>query len=85
MINILSNSGKLCYGWKDYVVDFETDVANLPTNAAHGSRAFVIATSQYYMLNSLKTWVKINLATSGGSGGEEDPGVQNVIYNGGTV
>lgn len=79
MFSIFSNSEKVRYGQKEFVVDFESDVATLPTNCEPGSKALVIETSQYYMLNHNKQWVKVYL-TSGNSGE-----VKEVIYNGGLI
>ena len=69
------------YGVKHYNADTYNDIALIPVeDAMPGSTVFVIDTSSYYMLNSEKRWVSVNLGSSGGgsSGG-------HVIYEGGGV
>lgn len=83
MFSIFSNSGQINYGQKQYLLDFESDIAELPANATPGDIAFVIETSKYYMLNHQKQWVKVTLA-NGGSGGGDTP-IDEIVYNGGLV
>lgn len=59
MISILSTNGKKGYNLYEYICDFTTDIANLPIDCSTGSTAFVIETSEVYMINSKKKWVKI--------------------------
>lgn len=79
MYSILSNSGNLRHGQKEYLLDTELDVDSLPTDCEPGSKAFVIETSQTYMLNNQHEWKLIS--TNSGSGGGSLP--QHVIYDGG--
>ncbi len=70
------------YGVKHYYADTYADIAQIPLNdTMPGSTAFVIDTSTYYMLNSEKRWISVNLSSGGGSG----PSSNNVIYEGGGV
>ena len=46
MFSIFSNSGQINYGQKQYLLDFESDIAELPANATPGDIAFVIETSK---------------------------------------
>lgn len=86
MFSIHSNRGQIAYGHKEFIVDFTSDVSSLPTDCAVGSTAFVIETSQYYMLNNQKMWIKVNLASgSGTGGGDTPPEEEHVIYNGGLI
>ena len=50
-------------------------MSKLPTSCAPGSTAFVVATSQTFMLNNKYQWVEIIGSGSGGMG--------NVIWDGG--
>lgn len=59
-ITIISNSGIKAYGIKHYTVDTTKDLENLPTNITAGSTAFIIETSEKYMLNTKKEWKQIN-------------------------
>lgn len=79
MFSVFKNSGKIIYGQKDFIVDLETDVPALPVDCSVGSLAFVIDTSQYYMLNHSKQWIKVTLQSGGGTD------IESVIYNGGIV
>ena len=78
---ILSHAGKTTYGLKDFVVDVFDDIKTInTTDLATGSTAFVIETSEHYMLNSKKEWVKVNLGSS-----RNDPDNDDIIYDGGLV
>jgi len=59
MINTISENGNVTYGLTEFVCDFESDIAQLPTNLPAGSSAIVIETGKAYMLNSLGKWVAI--------------------------
>lgn len=59
-MNTLSQSGHTTYGIKEFVVDSESDVENLPTDVPMGSAALVIETGAVYVLNSKKSWKKLS-------------------------
>lgn len=59
MINLISQSGDVQYKVVDYVVDTPDDILELSTECAMGSSALVINTSELYMLNGQKEWVKL--------------------------
>lgn len=96
MITVGRNTGRQpFYNMGEYICDYETDVANLPTDKSAGSTATVVETGNVYMLNSQHQWV---LQPSGGSasGGDiiYDGGIidnssslssSNIIYDGGTI
>lgn len=78
---IISNSGHTAYGLKDFLLDTEADVVNLPiSGVVPGSKAFVIETSQYYMFNHLSQWVKVAINGTGGGGGGT-----SYIFDGGSI
>jgi hypothetical protein len=87
MFNLISTSGKTAYGVKEFALDLESDLASIDVSVCNpGSVAFIIENSKYYMLNSAKQWVTVQLASGGGggnSGGEDGP--EEVIYNGGLI
>lgn len=87
MFNLISTSGKTAYGVKEFALDLESDLASIDiSNCNPGSVAFIIENSKYYMLNSAKQWVTVQLASGGGggnSGGGDEP--EEVIYNGGLI
>lgn len=77
------------YNAKEFLCDYEADLANLPTDCGVGSTARVIETSKVYMLNSAGEWIKQSSPTGGGStegGGEGnlDPS-DTYIYDGGLI
>ena len=70
--SLYRQDGDILYGVKDYIVDTETDIYSLPTDLKKikaGSQAFVIATSEKYMLNNQGIWVKVKLSAAPGEGG----------------
>lgn len=60
MQKLFSHEGDISYNIKEWVCDTPEDLANLPSGSmAMGSTAFIISTSELYMLNSEGKWVKI--------------------------
>lgn len=67
MINFGSTTGgRPAYGRKLFYLDFDSDVASLPTNCAVGSTAYVIQNSTCYIMNSNKEWIKQTCNIGGG-------------------
>ncbi len=54
-----STSGHTAYDYREYFIDDDVDVDELPTEVLPGSIAFSIATSNLFVLNSKRQWVKI--------------------------
>ena len=65
-----------------FVVDTVDEVATINISQLRaGSTAFVIKTSETYMLSNARQWVKVKTGSgSGGGGGDEDS--REVIYDG---
>lgn len=85
MTNIRANGDHLAYGVKSLVMDTVDDLlVQEVANLSAGSTAFVIATSDKYMLNGNKKWVKIQVGNGGGGGGDIDPDA-TYIYDGGLL
>ena len=81
MISIGANRNKIAYGIKHYNLDTEQDLQLINTSReTMGTTAFVIETSQHYMLNSSKEWKKVNASGNSGSGGSSED-----IWDGGGV
>lgn len=60
MNKLFSHEGDVAYGIREWVCDTPEDLENLPSGSvAMGSTAFVISTSELYMLNGEGEWVKI--------------------------
>lgn len=60
MVKIYSNGGRIQYGVKEFMLDDEEDLKDLPHEGVEeGSVAFVISTSDIYMITSTGIWVKI--------------------------
>lgn len=93
MISIGANRNRKAYGIKHYNLDTEAELQNINVEReVMGTTAFVIETSQRYMLNGSKEWKKINVGQGGGGSGGNDEiydggGVEgpNDIYDGGGV
>lgn len=88
MYGLTHENGRAVYGLKHFVLDTEAEVKNLPTDdmLIPGSTAFVISTSNSYMLNNQNSWVKINLSNGSGGSSNPDPGTDNTyIWDGGDV
>lgn len=79
MINLTKFAGRTAYNVKEYTVDTESDIADLPTDIAPGSTAFVISTSATYMLNSNGSWNQVVI--SSGSSSAADVHVANGYLN----
>jgi hypothetical protein len=77
------------YGLKRFVVDAESDIADLPTIngiIVPGSTAFVIATSATYILNNQRVWIKIQSNSSGSGSDTSDTSTDNTyIWDGGDI
>lgn len=52
MISVVSNKGVIAYGYKEFILDTPEDLVNLKSDYTPGSIAFVISTSDKYMLNN---------------------------------
>ena len=78
---IYSSSGRRAYGVKSFIFDSYEDMLK-ETNARIGDTAFIINSSQYYMLNHKKVWTEIFPYGTGEGGGTS---TEHVIYDGGTV
>ena len=59
MIAIRKNAEDVQYNVMELTCDTAAEVSEAPTNYAPGSTLFVIATSEVYMLNSEKVWMKL--------------------------
>lgn len=68
MIGSVAQHSREAYGVKHFVVDESADVEKLDRNVTPGSTAFVIETSETYMLNNKYEWKKVSLSSGGGSG-----------------
>lgn len=82
MYSITGNSGQRAYGLKHFTVDKFSDLATISLRTViPGSEAFIIETSETYMLNHQNEWVLIHKGgSSSGSGGDDE---YEVIYDGG--
>ena len=59
MINMKSQSGHTAYGLKEYILDTPEDLQDLPITDKAGSTAFIISTSQVYVINSKGEWKEV--------------------------
>ena len=75
----IKESGHHTAAIKEYMCDFESDVASLPTKAP-GSKAWVISTGNVYVLNTYRVWQQFGEAYTP----PVDPGegTEVVIYEG---
>ena len=79
MYSLISRKGMYNKALQEYIVDFETDIAEVPTDAVAGSTCFVIENSTTYILNHKKQWIKVNLSSGNTPSGDE------IIYEGGVL
>ena len=68
---LYGNHGKLNYGIRQYVIDDDSGLSELPKDVGIGSSCFVMSSGDIYMLNSQRKWVK---SVSGNGTGEEASG-----------
>lgn len=61
MVSIIKNGEDVLYNVMELVCDTEAEVATASTSYRPGSALFVIDTGDVYVLNSMKTWVKVTL------------------------
>lgn len=90
MYSLMSHRGIYNEAIRKYIVDFETDISQVPTDAPAGSECFVIENSVTYMLNHQKQWVKANLSSGNSGGGgntptPDSPSGGEVICEGGVI
>lgn len=79
----INRSNRPFYNMAEFLCDYETDVASLPTGVGAGSTARVVENGNFYILNNQKLWV---LQPANSSGGGSTPGEgDTVIYNGGVI
>lgn len=57
MISLYKQDGEVIYGIKEFFLDSEDDVKDLPVTIRSGSIAIIIPTGEKYILNGLKEWV----------------------------
>lgn len=67
MINLYKHDGEVLYGIKEFILDSQDDLQELPTNVKAGSTALIISSGRLYMLNGNKEWIEI-----GGTGNASD-------------
>ena len=67
MVNLYRQDGETLYGIKEYIVDTPADISDvrIEKTLRPGSLIFVISTSEKYMLNGEKKWVKISFSSGG--------------------
>lgn len=80
---ILSQSGHTTYGIKDFVVDTDKDIENLPTDISTGSTVLSIESGNVFILNSKNKWKPI---TAGGGNNSQSsdtsgPGISAALIN----
>lgn len=90
---MITNTSKKNNSYKknDFTCDTEEDLEKIIQYGKQGSTAFIIETSETYMLNGERQWIKVNL--TGGSGEitydeviyDGNRGIDEIIYDGGKV
>ena len=83
---ISSQAGKVTYNLKELIVDTYDDIASIDVRkVAPGSTAFVIDSSEHYMLNNKYQWVKVDIGGGSGVISGIASGEIEVIYDGGEI
>ena len=86
MVTIGANGNVKTYGIKHFILDTNDDLPTIATEKLHtGSTVFVISSSEHYMLNSSKKWIKVNLGSGSGEGGGGGDDTPDIEYDGGDV
>ena len=78
--NILSQSGHTAYGIREFVIDTDDDIENLPIDIPMGSAALSIESGNVFILNSKDEWKNVG-GGNGQSGGTSGPGISAVGIN----
>lgn len=76
------------YGVKHFVVDVKDDLNLIRRDLLYmGSTAYIIATGEKYIVDGNRNWVLMPQIgdSSGDSGGDDDPIIDTIIYDGGEV
>lgn len=74
MITVGTNrSNKPFYNMAEFLCDYESDIADLPTNRGPGSTARVVESGNVYVLNNNHEWIK-QPKDSGGGGSSSSEG-----------
>ena len=59
MYSLYANDDNISYGIQKFVLDTDSDIINLPVGIKPGSSALIINSSNIYVLNHEKKWIKI--------------------------
>jgi hypothetical protein len=60
MFSIIKQNGQESYGLTEFIIDFQSDVSDLPTDKiAAGSTAICVEDSSIYILDNYKKWRKL--------------------------
>ena len=78
MYNLVSQSGHITYGIKEYVCDTVADLNTLPIDGKAGSTAYIIEDSTTYILNSKHEWKKKKNFNNGGSNEELEAEIERL-------
>lgn len=57
--SIMKQNDKIQYNIVEYIVDSASEINTLPTDIGSGSTCLVTGTSEVYVLNTSKQWVKM--------------------------
>lgn len=68
-ISIVKFREKKAYGVYEFLCDFDSDVKDLRTDCAPGSKAQVAESGKNYIFNSLKQWKEVESGSSGSGAG----------------
>lgn len=78
--NILSQSGHTAYGIREFVIDTDDDIENLPIDIPMGSAALSIESGNVFILNSKDEWKNVGGGSSQSSG-SSGPGISAATIN----
>lgn len=59
MITLIKERDQKKYNIKEFILDDESEILDLPTDIGVGSLAYVIDSGNFYMINSKQEWVLI--------------------------
>ena len=56
---LYKQDGEILYGIKEFLIDSEEDLKDLPLNIKSGSSAFILSSGSIYILNKDKKWILV--------------------------
>ena len=76
MIQLTSANGEVAYGVNEYIIDTDTELANIPKSAEAGSTAYSVSSGSTFIKGNDGNW---SVKNAGASSGDGDQGGSTII------